>query len=149
MCRSRYPNSFIIVSNHPLQRSKEIIKKAQEDYRSFCNNFSEHNLLNSTIDDKEQKILADHFCHVSTQKQTKLHYGDIVLKGTKLYQYTAKGDLPYLEKVKDGLVVYRINPPLSLYIYNDGKLALAHNGDKVIKDDKAYIVKNNQLVKFN
>lgn len=149
VCQSRYPQGFVVVANHALQSSKEIIKKADKDYQAFCKNFRQANLLSASIDQQEQQILANRFCHQKIAPNKLIHHGDIVLKDNELFQYTTKGYVPYLDQISEGLPVYRFNPPVSLYIYHDGKLVLAHNGDKVIKDDQSYIVKNNQLVKFS
>ena len=149
VCRSRYPETFIVEPNMPLQSAKEVNNKASLDYARFCNNFATHNILNPLLDKNEQKILAQMLCNPKDKMDVKLQAGDIVIKDDNLYQYTSKGYVLYNQKAQDGLPVYRLNPPMSLYIYKKGTLEITKEGDQVIKDDKTYIVKNNRLVKFN
>ena len=75
--------------------------------------------------------------------------GDIVLKEGDLFKYTNEGYMAYTQKMQNGTPVYRINPPISLYIYKEGQLKPTQNGDKIVKDGKPYIVKDNRLSDFN
>jgi len=148
VCKTRYPDRFMPMPNMPLQSGKEIFKKAQSDYASFCDNFNQHNLLNPLLDNNEQQVLARLLCTPESTDKPSVEIGDIVLKDDKLYQYTIKGYLPYHQKMQDGLAVYHFNPPVSLYIYKNGELQPTKEGDKVVEDGKTYEVKNNRLVKF-
>jgi TPR repeat protein len=150
VCKSRYPDKFRPMPNMPLQSAKEIMKKAQTDYALFCDNFNEHNLFNPLLDKNEQKILAQLLCHPENKTiNGQLKIGDIVLKEGDLFKYTNEGYMAYTQKMQNGTPVYRINPPISLYIYKEGQLKPTQNGDKIVKDGKPYIVKDNRLSDFN
>ena len=148
MCRNKYPVKFVVEPNIGLQSADEVIDKGKADFKAFCHNPNTANLLNPNLDKYEQTILANMICNPKDDDKTTLKDGDVVLKGLNLYIYSASGYLPYNKPVVDGLVVYRFNAPISLYIYKDKKLQPTQDGDQVIKDGKTYVVKNNQLVKF-
>lgn len=149
-CRSRYPNNGFLLENLGLQSSYEIKRQAGIDYKAFCGDITNNNLFNSTIDKYEQQILIKKICNKDSQRTNKSYIknGDLIYKDNKIFKKTAKGYMPYNKKIVDGLIVYKPNPPVSLYIAKNHELIPAKDGDQVIKDHHTYIVKNNMLVKY-
>ncbi|OIN85124.1 hypothetical protein [Francisella sp. TX07-6608] len=132
-----------------LQSSYEIIRQANLDYKAFCNDFATSNLLNPNLDKYEQHLLMEKICHTEQSDTSKhINNGDIVYKDNQLFKKTAKGYIPYNKKISDGLIVYKINTPVSLYIAKNNELIPAQNGDQVIKNHQTYVVNNNKLVKY-
>lgn len=147
-CQSRYPSNGFLRESLGLQSSYEINRQADMDYKAFCDD--NNNLLNPNIDKYEQHLLVERLCNKSKHKNKKdtLNIGDLIFKNNKILKKTAKGYIPYNKKISDGLVVYRPNPPFSIYIAKENELIPAKNGDQVLKDGHTYIVENNRLEKY-
>ena len=123
------------------------IKKAKHDVASFCRDPNAARWIHPDISQLERHALFSLLCQEASKTQSALNIGDVVLQDDKLLQMTDTGLQPYLPSLHDGDVVYRLNPPLSLLLYDNGQLKIANNGDTVIKDNQAFVVENNQLVK--
>tara|TARA_B110000091_G_C13820600_1_gene480561 strand:+ start:96 stop:422 length:327 start_codon:yes stop_codon:yes gene_type:complete len=106
--------------------------------------------LNPNIDKYEQPILLQKLCDKGSKNSeaNQIKNGDLIFKDQKILKKTAKGYVPYNKTIADGLVVYKTNPPISLYIAKDHELVPAKDGDQVIKDNHTYIVNNNRLIKY-
>jgi hypothetical protein len=150
-CRSRYQMNFEIKTNLGLQSLYEIKQQASLDYTSLCIDSTNNNLLNPSIDKYERHILMQKICNKNVIPNNKnyIQNNDLVYKDNKILKKTAKGYVPYNKKIADGLVVYKPNPPLSLYIAKDNELVPAQDGDQVIKNHHTYIVKDNRLIKYH
>ena len=150
-CKSRYQMAFQDKVNVGFQSSYEIDKQADLDYKSLCIDSTDNNLLNPSMDKYERNILIQKICNKDV-KHSDVNYiknGDLIYKDNKILKVTAKGNIPYNKKITDGLVVYKPNPPLSLYIAKNNELVPAVDGDQVIKESHTYIVKNNRLIRYH
>ena len=150
-CKSRYQMAFEDRVNLGLQSSYEINKKADLDYKSLCIDSTNNNLLNPSMDKYERHILIQKICNKNVKQNDINHIqnGDLIYQDNKILKVTAKGNIPYNKTISDGLVIYKPNPPLSLYIAKGNELIAAVDGDQVIKDNLTYIVKNNRLIKYH
>jgi len=146
-CQSAFVGSFHYGKNQGVQSDGEAAQKAADDLQQFCRDPNAARWIHPDISQLERHALFSLLCQEASKTQSALNIGDVVLQDDKLLQMTDTGLQPYLTSLHDGDVVYRLNPPISLLLYDNGQLKVANNGDTVIKDNQAFVVENNQLVK--
>ena len=147
VCQSRFPIAFKIKPNLGLQSEYEINLATKALLKNMCGG-THAMIFAGTIDKKVQARLTESFCRAKFKQETQglgLKTGDLLLQDNKVFKVTAEGIKPFQAQLKNGDVVFKKNPPLSLYLFKKGKLIPAVDGDQVIKDGQAFVVKNNQL----
>lgn len=145
-CRVELADSFHYNRNQGVQSEFEAELKASTHLLEFCRNPEKAQCLNPDLGEFERRALFQKICQGETAQYDALKVGDIVLKAESLFAFDGKALKPYLKPIVDDLVVYRLNPPLSLFVYQNGQLNPLEEGDTMIKDNQAFMVKNNRLV---
>lgn len=147
VCQSRFPIAFKIKPNLGLQSEYEVNLATKALLKNMCSG-ARAMIFAGTIDKKVRARLTETFCRSKFKQETQglgLKTGDLLLQDNKVFKVTAEGIKPFQARLKNGDVVFKKNMPLSLYLFKDGKLIPAKNGDQVIKDGQAFVIKNNQL----
>ena len=145
-CQSALVGSFHYGRNQGIQSESEAQQKATDDIRQFCSDPGKARWLHPDINILERQALFKIICADEVKQQSALEVGDIVFKDNQLFTFTDKGFIDYLNPIENGLVAYRLNDPVSVFVYQEGELKPVENGDTVIKDGHAFVVKNNRLV---
>ena len=147
VCHSRFPIAFKIKPNLGLQSEYEVNLATKALLKNMCSG-AHAMIFAGTIDKKVRAKMTETFCRAKFKQATQglgIKTGDLLLQDNKVFKVTAEGIKPFQARLKNGDVVFKKNMPLSLYLFKDGKLIPAKNGDQVIKDGQAFVVKNNQL----
>lgn len=145
-CQSAFVGSFHYGKNQGVQSDGEAAQKAADDLQQFCRDPNTARWIHPEINAIERQALFKAICKAETQQQSALAFGDIIFKDNQLFTHTDKGLIAYLKPVEEGLVAYRLNEPVSVFVYQSGELKPLENGDTIIKDNQAFMVKNNRLV---
>jgi len=145
-CQGALVGSFHYGRNQGVQSESEAKQKATDDLTEFCSDPNKARWIHPDINALERQALFKTICNTEVKQQSALEIGDIVFKDNKLFTFTDKGFIDYLNPIENGLVAYRLNDPVSVFVYQDGELKPVENGDTVIKDGRAFVIKNNRLV---